>query len=334
VATRKHARKGSFGSGIASDLALVILFLVVVILVSTFVHQFGVPSRDRPTSMQTPPAKAVLIPGLNDAYYIPGLADRFASYKKPSVACEQWNRLQDVIKEGLAFVDAKVVPKCASPSFVRLAKAAHRRQAKANQRYGQSAYELGSPGVSWAYTGDSYTCDYLTKLTAYDYSSPLIPKDGEYSSKLTSAERQEWQAVHNWQYQSADYVQQIYEYGGNFPSRCYLPAVVFGTNNRTYGITSISFFPNHPVHSLRESAAPVFFSPDGSTMKGVGKRYVVKPGDNPSSVAAAYYGFDGWSNWSLIVAANQLAVPGPPGDANLTVNKWYPGLVIYLPSQS
>ena len=119
----------------------------------------------------------------------------------------------------------------------------------------------------------------------------------------------------------------VYTNGGTFDKNCYPPGVVFGAND------TVTFYPNHPVSSLREAAAPVFYGPGGSNLIGVGHPYTIKPGDNPSSVATQFYNY--WFQWPLIVAANNLVTLTPTSDGDFTFDasklKWAAGQVIYLP---
>lgn len=212
--------------------------------------------------------RPVVIPGLNGAYYTPGLADQFAGYQKAGTACSHWDQLSQEAKRGLVFVDAKVVPKCALRSYLRWAEAEHRdRMPGAKKGDASSYYDLGSQFPTHRYSGVIYTCRWLTQLTTRNLKAPRIPKHQDFTAAATAADRVQWEVVDNWQQNIAKHIMMIYDQGGDFAEDCYLPGAIFGYSRQAGGIVSISFYPHHPVHSLRESAAPVFFSPGGSTVK-------------------------------------------------------------------
>jgi hypothetical protein len=144
---------------------------------------------------------------------------------------------------------------------------------------------------------------------------------------LTQAQRKAWEDYDSWQNQGRWAVAQIYERGGYFPDGCYMPSVVI--NDKT-----ITFYPRHPVHSIKEAAAPVFAKPgQPTTFAGIGQTYVVKPGDDPSTVALAFYGSE--DEWPYFMVADQLAVVTSDGQGGYTLDTstlhWAVGMTIRIP---
>lgn len=342
------------GRGLVGTVLCLIVLTAAVILF-LYVIATGLKSAESISTPKTQPAvqNSIQILGLTGVAYEPGSADKMARLDalpgpegRPSWACQYWWSLSESSKQGLAFVDAKVVPSCATKRYVSKAKAEHRRRPQSTYSNVTSYYDLGNPGSPEDYEGLHYGCSELRSWTKYSYVPPAQPKmsDDEWAnltnmenfdpSQMTAKQKRQLaqynqasNTLNKYQEDVVEFFEGIYTLGGSFDKGCYPPGAIFGGNG------TVTFYPNHPVTSLRETAAPVFYGPGGSNLIGVGHRYTIKPGDSPSSVASHYY--DDWTQWSLIVAANNLDALTPNGEGDYTYDisklKWAVGQVIFLP---
>ena len=345
------------GWGLAKSLMCLIALVVLVtgILVAAGAATKKIKQAAN-TTIQTAAQEQVQVPGLPGVVYQSGSADKMAQLLKatspkgqPSRACQYWQSLGESLKRGLAFVDAGVVPSCADKRYVNAAKAEHQHRPQDSYNNKSAYYDLGNPVAPWDYIPKHYSCSDLKSWTKYRYVPPAQPKlsydQWAYLSNLqnfspgqmTAAQKRQLdednkatKAVESYQEDTVSGLRDIYTHGGTFDKGCYPPGVVFGADQ------TVTFYPAHPVASLRESGAPVFYGAGGSNLIGVGHPYTIKPGDSPSSVATKFYG--DWDQWSLIVAANNLVALTPTDNWDYTFDvsklKWAVGQVIYLPNTS
>ena len=297
--------------------------------------------------------QAVQIPNLNGVIYLSGSVDKLVQLESivpAPAACRFWQGLSEANKRGLAFVDAKAVPSCAAKRYVATAKAEHRR--RPNYQYifvgHASYYDLGAAPAPSEYLQEHYSCSDLKRWVQQNYVPPPMQKlsDDELTNlmnlenfapdQMTAKQRAELakfnrqsDALEKYQTNVIDGFMGIYTEGGSFDQNCYPPGVIFGADG------SVTFYPNHPV-SLHETPVPVFGAPGRTNLIGVGKAYVIKAGDTPSSVATQFY--DDWAQFSLIVAANNIGklVESPRDNDSPYVIvpgtlQWTTGQTIYLP---
>lgn len=264
--------------------------LAVVVAILALFWTFAVPHHH--VSQRAQPAQAadtgVDIPGLTGYQYQPGSAGQFSALN-PQAACARWQKLSEPERYGLAFVAPKSVPACADAHYVQAA--AKVRAGRLHKPYlweGHAEYfDLGTPAFASYYDpsyNDSqrYTCAYLKKLVATNYVTDPMPKPKDPYVETAADEK----AFNKWEdeVQGVNQIFAIYAEGGKFEPGCYPPGVAFGKDY------SVTFYPNAPVSSLRETPVPVFTGNARCNVCFRGPVYRVKKGDTLEKISTCFYG--------------------------------------------